>query len=120
MSNLQNADYTVEIEASADFEEQFQIRAEGGTLDVALVPQPGTVPTQADAGTIVSLEDLGFDIDELEETFGEYLFSLGEFDGEHYGLPTNINLKSMVWYPKDDFDAAGYTVPDDVGRAASR
>ena len=23
----------------------------------------------------------------------------------------------MVWYPKDDFDAAGYTVPDDVRRA---
>ncbi|MFB3738604.1 MAG: ABC transporter substrate-binding protein, partial [Candidatus Velamenicoccus archaeovorus] len=26
-------------------------------------------------------------------------------------LPTNINLKSMVWYPKDDFDKAGYQVP---------
>src|SRR4051794_32954565 len=29
-----DADYQVEIEASGDFEEQFQIRAEGGTLDV--------------------------------------------------------------------------------------
>ncbi len=37
--------------------------------------------------------------------------ALGEYEGEHYGLPTNINLKSMVWYPKDDFDAAGYEVP---------
>ena len=27
-------------------------------------------------------------------------------------MPTNINLKSMVWYPKDDFDAAGYEVPE--------
>ena len=26
-------------------------------------------------------------------------------------MPTNINLKSMVWYPKDAFDKAGYTVP---------
>ena len=59
----------------------------------------------------VSLEDLGFDVAELESTFGEYFLSLGEFEGEHYGIPTNINLKSMVWYPKDDFDAAGYTVP---------
>ncbi len=33
-------------------------------------------------------------------------------EGKHYGLPTNINLKSMVWYPKDDFDAAGYEVPE--------
>jgi alpha-glucoside transport system substrate-binding protein len=69
------------------------------------------VQAQAETGNAMSLEDLGFDIAELEATFGEYFLSLGEFEGEHYGLPTNINLKSMVWYPKDDFDAAGYTVP---------
>jgi alpha-glucoside transport system substrate-binding protein len=109
--NIGDVDYTVEIEASPDFEEQFPIRAEGGTLDVALVPQPGTVATEAEAGTIVSLEDLGLDIGELEDTVGEYLMSLTEFNGEHWGLPTNVNLKSMIWYPKDDFDAAGYTVP---------
>jgi alpha-glucoside transport system substrate-binding protein len=109
--NIGDVDYTVEIEASPDFEEQFQIRTEGGTLDVALVPQPGTVATQAEAGTIVSLEDLGFDIAQLEATVGEYLMSLVEFEGEHWGLPTNVNLKSMIWYPKDDFDAAGYEVP---------
>ncbi|MGZ8652947.1 MAG: ABC transporter substrate-binding protein [Actinomycetota bacterium] len=110
-AGLGDVDYTIELEASPDFEEQFQIRTEGGTLDIALVPQPGTVAAQAQAGTIVSLEDLGFDIAELEGLFGEYLLSLVEVDGEHYGLPTNVNLKSMVWYPKDDFDAAGYTVP---------
>ena len=109
--NLENADYAVEIEASADFEEQFAIRSEGGTLDIALVPQPGTVLQQATAGTILSLEDLGIDVEALEEQYGDYLFSLVEQDGEHYGIPTNVNLKSMVWYPKDDFDAAGYTVP---------
>ena len=60
----------------------------------------------------MALEDLGFDIADLESTFGEYFLSLGEFEGKHYGIPTNINLKSMVWYAKDDFDAAGYTVPE--------
>jgi alpha-glucoside transport system substrate-binding protein len=38
--------------------------------------------------------------------------SLGEYNGKHYGLPTNINLKSMVWYPKDDFEERGYEVPE--------
>ena len=104
-------DYQAEIEASADFEEQVQIRAEGGTLDIILLPQPGAVVDHAESGAAVSLEDMGFDIAELEATFGEYFLSLGEFEGEHYGIPTNINLKSMVWYPKDDFDAAGYAVP---------
>mgnify|MGYP006314699993 CR=1 FL=1 len=104
-------DYVVEIEASDQVEEQFQISAEGGTLDVTLTPQPGDVIDQAAAGNAISMEDLGFDIAELETTFGEYYMSLGEFEGEHYGFPTNASYKSMIWYPKDDFDAAGYEVP---------
>ncbi|HVM51804.1 MAG TPA: ABC transporter substrate-binding protein [Acidimicrobiales bacterium] len=107
-----DADYTAEIESSGNFEEQFQIRAQGGTLDVAAVPQPGAIPALADAGHIVALEDLGFDIGALNDTFGESFVALGEYNGKHYGIPTNINLKSMVWYPKDDFDAAGYEVPE--------
>ena len=106
-----DVDYEVEFEQSADFEQQVQIRADGGTLDVILLPQPGAVQAQASSGNAVSLEDLGFDMAELTDTFGEYFLSLGEFEGEHYGIPTNINLKSMVWYPKDDFDAAGYAEP---------
>jgi alpha-glucoside transport system substrate-binding protein len=105
-------DYDVEIEASSDFEEQLPIRADGGTLDVALLPQPGAVREQVEAGNLVSMEDLGFDIGELEDLFGEYYVGLTEVDGEHYGLPTNINLKSMIWYPKAAFDEAGYEVPE--------
>ncbi|MBA2281928.1 MAG: carbohydrate ABC transporter substrate-binding protein [Acidimicrobiia bacterium] len=106
-----DADYAVEIESVADFAQQFQIRAEGGTLDVAAVPQPGAIPALVESGSIVSLEELGFDIEELNATLGESFVALGEYEGQHYGIPTNINLKSMVWYPKDDFDAAGYEVP---------
>jgi alpha-glucoside transport system substrate-binding protein len=105
-----NVDYTVEFEQSGNFEEQAQIRAEGGTLDTIILPQPGAVTTYIQAGA-VSLEDLGIDVAALQETYGEYLMSLGESDGEHYGIPTNVNFKSMIWYPKDDFDAAGYEIP---------
>ena len=104
-------DYTAEIEADGNFEQDVQIRAQAGTLDVILLPQPGAVVEQAKSGNAISLEDMGFNIDDLNATFGEYFMSLGEYNGEHYGIPTNINLKSMVWYPKDDFDKAGYTVP---------
>ncbi len=106
-----NADYDAEFEASGNFEEQLQIRAEGGTLDLAAVPQPGAVVDLAKNGNLTSLEDLGFDIQDLYDTFGEAFVELGAVDGKHYGVPTNINLKSMVWYPKDDFDAAGYQIP---------
>ncbi len=108
-----DADYEAELEASSDFEEQAQIRVDGGNpSDVMLYPQPGTVQQLAASGDAISLEDLGFDIDDLNDRFGEYFMSLGEYEGEHYGLPTNINLKSMVWYPKAAFDEAGYEVPE--------
>jgi alpha-glucoside transport system substrate-binding protein len=106
-----NTDYKVEIESVGDFEQQFQIRAEGGTLEVAAAPQPGSIPALVDKGSIVALEDMGFDIAELNSLLGESFVALGEYKGKHYGIPTNINLKSMVWYPKDDFDAKGYKVP---------
>ena len=106
-----NVEYQAEIEASEQFEEQLQIRSEAGTLDIILLPQPGAVQAQAASGNAVSLEDLGFDIAELETAFGEYFMSLGEFEGEHYGLPTNSNYKSLIWYPKAAFDAAGYQIP---------
>jgi alpha-glucoside transport system substrate-binding protein len=107
-----DAEYDVELEASPDFEEQAQIRIEGGNPnDIMMFPQPGTVLELAEAGELIALEDLGFDVAQLEETFGEYLLSLTEFEGKHYGYPTNVNLKSMVWYPKDDFDKAGYKEP---------
>ena len=104
-------DYKAEIEADGNFEQDVQIRAQAGTLDVILLPQPGAVVEQAKSGNAISLEDMGFNIDDLNATFGEYFMSLGEYNGEHYGIPTNINLKSMVWYPKAEFDKAGYTVP---------
>jgi len=99
-------------EGSDSFEEQIKIRIEGGNPpDVAIYPQPGAVIEQAAAGTALALEDLGFDIAQLEGIFGPYLLSLGEYEGKHYGIPTNVNLKSMVWYNKPIFDANGYSVP---------
>jgi alpha-glucoside transport system substrate-binding protein len=106
------ADYVATLEANADFEEQVKIRVEGGNPpDVAFYPQPGSVIEQAKAGKAVALEDLGFTADELTKTFGAYMMGLVEYNGKHYGIPTNVNLKSMIWYPKDDFDKAGYQIP---------
>ena len=107
-----NADYVATLEANADFETQVKIRVQGGNPpDVALYPQPGSVIEQAKAGKAIALEDMGFDIAQMTKTFGSYLMGLGEYQGKHYAVPTNVNLKSMIWYPKDDFDKAGYQIP---------
>jgi len=107
-----NADYVATLEANADFEGQVKIRVEGGNPpDIAMYPQPGSVIEQAKAGNAVALEDLGVDVDAMTQTFGEYFMNLGAYNGKHYAVPTNVNLKSMIWYPKDDFDKAGYKIP---------
>jgi alpha-glucoside transport system substrate-binding protein len=104
-------DYTATITGSETFEQDIQVSGQAGTLDVILLPQPGSLPGLVQTAHAVSLEDMGFDITQLEETFGKPFLDLGVVNGEHYGLPTNINLKSMIWYPKDDFDKAGYEIP---------
>jgi alpha-glucoside transport system substrate-binding protein len=109
--NGAQTDYTAEIEADGNFEQDVKIRAQAGTLDLAMLPQPGALPDLVATGNAVALEDMGYDIGQLEATFGKPFMDLGVVDGKHYEIPTNINLKSMIWYPKDDFDKAGYTVP---------
>ena len=100
-------------EGSDSFETQIKIRVDGGNPpDLALYPQPGSVIEQAEAGNAVALEDLGFDIAQLEERFGQYLMSLGEYEGKHYGIPTNANYKSLVWYNIPVFEAEGYEIPE--------
>ncbi|MGI9647549.1 MAG: ABC transporter substrate-binding protein [Acidimicrobiia bacterium] len=100
-------------EGSDSFEEQIKIRVDGGNPpDIALYPQPGSVLEQAESGAAIALEDLGVDIALLEATFGEYLVSLGEFNGKHYGIPTNVNTKGLIWYPLPEFTDAGYEPPE--------
>ncbi len=107
-----NVDYTAYYEGSESFEEQIKIRVEGGNPpDIAMYPQPGSVVEMAASGDAIALEDLGFDLADLEATFGSYLVSLGEYEGKHYGIPTNVNSKSLVWYNKPVFTAEGYTTP---------
>jgi len=114
MDNLINSKvkYHATVEQSADFEQQAKIRIQGGNPpEILMYPQPGSVIEQAKAGKAIALEDLGFTSNDLEKTFGKYLMSLSEYNGKHYGLPTNVNLKSMIWYPKKAFDAKGYKAP---------
>jgi alpha-glucoside transport system substrate-binding protein len=100
-------------EGSDSFESQIQIRVDGGNPpDIAIYPQPGAVVDQARQGNVVSLEEMGYDIAELEERFGDYLLSLGEYEGQHYGIPTNVNLKSLIWYNIPVFEAEGYEIPE--------
>lgn len=97
---------------SDSFETQIKVRVDGGNPpDVAIYPQPTSIVELAKAGKVQSLEDMGFDMTAMEQKYGSYLLSLGEYNGKHYAIPTNTNIKSLIWYPKKAWDAAGYQVP---------
>ena len=103
----------ITLTGSDSYETQIRVRVEGGDPpDVSFTPQPAMVCEFAEAGALVALEDLGFDIADLNATRGQFLMDIGVCaDGKHYGIPWYPNSKSIVFYPKAVFDAQGYEVP---------
>jgi alpha-glucoside transport system substrate-binding protein len=103
---------TVEYQGSADFPQLVQSRVGGGTPpDIAMIPQPGLLSQFVDEGVVRPLDDI-VDVAELEETLVPGLVEVGTYDGQYYGLPRVVALKSSVWYPPQAFADAGYEVPE--------
>ena len=103
---------------SDSFEQQIVIDAEAGAApNVAVFPQPGLAADMASRGLLSPLPDgLG---DWIAENYGagESWVDLGTFpgqDGEEdlYGFFYNVNVKSLVWYVPENFEDAGYEIPE--------
>jgi alpha-glucoside transport system substrate-binding protein len=104
----------IQFTGSDDFESQLRIRVDGGDPPaVAFTPQPGTICSFAEEGALVSLEEMGFDIAQMEEDHSAYWMGLGECDdGQHYGIPWFPNYKSIVFYHEPTFEEMGYEIPE--------
>ena len=110
----------VQYSGSDSFESDFVISAQAGSAaDVAVFPQPGLMADMAARGYLV---DLGAEsADWLRENYaaGESWVSLGSAAGEGgeeglYGFPYKIDVKSLVWYVPENFEDAGYEVPESM------
>lgn len=99
---------------SDDFESQLRIRVDGGDPPaVAFTPQPGSICEFANEGALVSLEDMGFDIADMEADHSKFWMDLGLCDdGQHYGIPWFPNFKSIVFYHEPTFTEMGYEIPE--------
>jgi serine/threonine protein kinase/DNA-binding SARP family transcriptional activator/ABC-type glycerol-3-phosphate transport system substrate-binding protein len=87
--------------------------------DIAFV-QPGVFADFARQGRLMDLGSY-LDRERLTKDYPPYLLSLGTVApdgtwpsdiGTSYGVPTALQLKSLVWYPVPEFRQAGYTVPE--------
>jgi alpha-glucoside transport system substrate-binding protein len=106
----QYPDITVNEEGSNDFESLARTRINAGNApDIILHPQPGLLTDFYNSGAVASLTA---DTDRLREELIGGLIDLGTINGDYVAVPVRLSLKSLVWYDKASFDAAGYAVPE--------
>src|SRR5690554_1985738 len=105
---------SITFRGSTDFENELRIAVDGGNPpDVAVTPQPASICEFANQGHLVALEDMGFDIAEMEANHSKFWMDLGLCeDGKHYGNPWFPNYKSVVSYHIPTFEENGYEVPE--------
>ena len=88
---------------------------EGGDApDIVDFPQPGLLKSLVAKGYGVDLTDV-INQDWLKENYNQSWLDMSMIDGPNgtimAGVWGRVNGKSLVWYPKKAFDAAGYQVP---------
>jgi alpha-glucoside transport system substrate-binding protein len=83
----------------------------GDLTDIVMFEQPGWLKTLSEQGKIVNLSTF-LDDDYLSEKYPEAFLELARVDGQTMGVWYNAYLKSLVWYPKQAFEAKGYEVPE--------
>ncbi|PVA06001.1 ABC transporter substrate-binding protein [Thalassorhabdomicrobium marinisediminis] len=103
---------------SDGFEQQIVIDAEAGSPpNIAVFPQPGLAATLAEQGLLTPLGDEAATWVKDNYAAGQSWVDLGTYanaegSDEFYGFFFNVNVKSLVWYVPENFEDAGYEVPE--------
>ena len=103
-------DMTITYTGARDFSDQINAQAAGGNPpDIAVFPQPGKVLDFGTQGFILPIpEDL---VNFSSEQWPGGTLGTVTLGGEVWGLPNKTDLKSIVWYNSEIFDANGYEIP---------
>jgi ABC-type glycerol-3-phosphate transport system substrate-binding protein len=103
---------TINVVPSTDFNTLIRSRVAGNnTPDIAGFPQPGLLLDIAKQGKLADLGSvLNMDTIKANLVPGELEAATAD-DGKVYGVPFSMNVKSIVFYDKPNFEKAGYTIP---------
>jgi len=105
---------------SDSLEQQIMIDAEAGSApDITVFPQPGLAANMAERGFLTPLPAATENWISENYAAGQSWVDLGTYpdpggDPELYGLFFNVNVKSLVWYIPENFEDAGYDVPESM------
>ena len=108
----------VEYSGSDSFEQQIRIDTEAGSPpNVAVFPQPGLAADLAAKGLLVPLAEGTADWVRENYAAGQSWVDLGTYADENgadqlYGFFYKVDVKSLVWYSPENFEDAGYDVPE--------
>ena len=98
----------VEYTGDQDFTNTIRLRTGSGQQpDIAIFPQPGGLLEQAKAGYIQPI-DTYLDYDAIDRTLIPGFLEAARLNGRVYGAPMRMAVKSIVWYPKEAYEAGGY------------
>ncbi len=104
-------DIDVSFFPTPDFNSLINTRVAGNDLpDIAIFPQPGIMAAIAQDGQLADLDGVldAADLDAMVPGAVE----AGQVDGTQYAFPMSINVKSIVFYPKPAWEAAGFQAPE--------
>lgn len=110
----------VKYVGSDSFEQQILIDAEAGSApNVAVFPQPGLAADMASRGFLSPLPQGTADWIRENYAAGQSWVDLGTYEnaqGEEnlYGFFYKVDVKSLVWYSPENFEDAGYEVPESM------
>ncbi|NJN19356.1 MAG: carbohydrate ABC transporter substrate-binding protein [Oscillochloris sp.] len=106
----------IQYEGSKEFEASISIRVDGGNPpDIADFPQPGLLANFVRDGKVVDTSQF-LNQEWLQQNYNQSWLDMAQMEGPDgtisAGVWHRVNGKSLVWYPKAEFDAAGYTIPE--------
>lgn len=106
----------IQYEGSKEFEATINIRVDGGNApDIADFPQPGLLASIAKTGKVIDLTPI-LDQDKLKSNYNQSWLDMATMEGKDgqimAGIWNRSNVKSLVWYPKKQFEEAGYQIPE--------
>jgi alpha-glucoside transport system substrate-binding protein len=83
----------------------------GSPPDIAAFPQPGYLADFVRQGQVIDLRTFMSD-EYLRQQYSDKFLQLAVIDGKVAGAWHFVGVKSLVWYPKAAFEAAGYKAPE--------
>ncbi len=112
--------HDVRYVGSDSMEQQIVVDAEAGSApNVAVFPQPGLAADMASRGFLTPLADGTADWVRENYAAGQSWVDLGTYadaDGSDqlFGFFYKVDVKSLVWYSPENFEDAGYEIPNSM------